>query len=121
MDRRDAVVFLGAVVLLGAVTETLRSGPASPTTAALLLLLVVVGSATLARLRVAIIASLLAVLAFNFFFLPPLGTFTIADPQNWVALVAFLVVSVVASNLSAAAQARAREAVARRNEVTRLF
>ena len=60
-------------------------------------------------------------LALNFFFLPPVGTFTIADPQNWIALFAFLVVAVIASNLSAAAQARAREAIARRNEVTRLF
>ena len=60
-------------------------------------------------------------LTLNFFFLPPVGTFTIADPQNWVALFAFLVVAVIASNLSAAAQARAREAVASRNEVTRLF
>ena len=60
-------------------------------------------------------------LAFNFFFLPPVGTFTIADPQNWVALFAFLVVAVIASNLSAAAQRAAREAIERRNEVTRLF
>ena len=43
---------------------------------------------------------------FNYFFLPPVGTFTIADPQNWVALFAFLAVSLVASNLSAVARAR---------------
>ena len=60
-------------------------------------------------------------LAFNFFFLPPLYTFTIADPQNWVALVVFLVVAVIASQLSSAAKERARDAVARRQEVTRLF
>jgi two-component system sensor histidine kinase KdpD len=122
MDRRDAVVLLGAIGLIGALVEALRSVPdASPTTVALLLLLVVVGCATLARLRVAIAASVLAVLALNFFFLPPLGTFTISDPQNWIALVAFFVVAGTASQLSAKAQARAREAIARRNEVTRLF
>ena len=44
----------------------------------------------------------------NYFFLPPVGTFTVEDPQNWVALVAFVVVAVIASNLSTAAQARAR-------------
>ena len=60
-------------------------------------------------------------LALNFFFLPPVGTFTIADPQNWVALVAFLAAAVIASQLSAAAQARARDAVARRNELARLY
>src|SRR5690348_13831472 len=89
----------------------------SATTAALALMLVVLGAATLARLRTAIVVSLAGMLTLNFFFLPPLGTFTIADPQNWIALVAFLVVAVIASNLSAAAQDRAREAIARRNEV----
>ena len=88
---------------------------------ALALLLVVLGTATIARLRIAIVVSVVAMLTLNFFFLPPVGTFTIADPQNWIALFAFLVVAVIASNLSAAAQDRAREAIARRNEVTRLF
>ena len=59
----------------------------SPTTVALALLLVVLGAATLARLRIAIVASVVAMLTLNFFFLPPVGTFTIADPQNWIALV----------------------------------
>src|SRR4030095_12204962 len=60
-------------------------------------------------------------LSLNFFLLPPLGTFTISDPQNWIALFAFLVVAVIASNLSAAAQARASDAIARRHAGTRLF
>jgi two-component system, OmpR family, sensor histidine kinase KdpD len=81
----------------------------------------VLGAAALAQLRTAIAVSFLAMLALNFFFLPPAGTLTIADPQNWVALFAFLVVAVFASKLSAAAQDRARDAIARRNEVTRLF
>ena len=93
----------------------------SPTTGALALLLVVLATATLGRLWVATVVAIVAMLALNFFFLPPVGTFTIADPQNWVALFAFLVVAVIASNLSAAAKARAVDAVARRNEVTRLF
>ena len=60
-------------------------------------------------------------LCLNFFFLPPVGTFTIADPQNWVALFAFLAVSLVASNLSAVARARTQEALGRRDELARLF
>ena len=47
------------------------------------------------------IACVVSVLAFNFFFLPPLYTFTIADPENVVALFFFLVVAVIASNLTA--------------------
>lgn len=93
----------------------------SPTTVGLALLLVVLIAATVARLWVATVAAIAATLALNFFFLPPVGTFTIADPQNWIAVVAFLVTAVIASNLSAAARARAEDAIARRNEVTRLF
>ena len=116
------MTLLGGVGAIAAVAAALRALPdVSPTTAALALLLVVLGAATLARLRVAIFVSLLAMLTLNFFFLPPVGTFTIADPQNWIALFAFLVVAVIASNLSAAAQDRARDAIERRNEVTRLF
>ncbi len=46
-------------------------------------------------------ACLLSVLAYNFFFLPPLYTFTIADPENVVALFFFAVVALIASNLTA--------------------
>ena len=70
------------------------------------LLMVVLVLAATSRLWVAVVTSVVAVLSFNFFFLPPVGTFTIADPQNWVALFAFLAVSLVASNLSAVARAR---------------
>jgi two-component system sensor histidine kinase KdpD len=122
LTGRELVVSLGSAGSIAAVTAVLRALPdVSSTTAALALLLVVLGAATLAQLRTAISVSLLAMLALNFFFLPPVGTFTIADPQNWIALFAFLVVAVIASKLSAAAQDRAREAIARRNEVTRLF
>ena len=126
MDRslpaRDIALLLGGVVTIAAVAFVLRTLPeVSPTTVALALLLIVLGIATFGRLWIATVTAVAATLAFNFFFLPPLGTLTIADAQNWIALFAFLVVAVIASNLSAAVQARAREAIARRNEVTRLF
>ena len=84
-------------------------------------LMVVLLVAATSRLRVAVATSIAAMLCLNFFFLPPVGTFTIADPQNWVALFAFLAVSLVASNLSAVARARTEEAVGRRDELARLF
>ena len=62
-----------------------------------------------------------AVLGFNLFFLPPVGKLTIEDPQNWVALAAFLVTAVTASQLSAHARRRAAEAEARRVEIERLY
>jgi two-component system, OmpR family, sensor histidine kinase KdpD len=91
------------------------------TTVALSLLLIVLLVASTARFWVAAMTSAAAMLAVNFFFLPPVGTFTIADPHNWVALFTFLAVSLVASNLSAAARARAQEAIERRQELAHLF
>lgn len=68
-----------------------------------------------------IASSVFAVLCFNFYFLPPVLTFTIADPQNWVALLAFLVTSITASRLSSNARKRAREALERQEEMERLY
>ena len=84
-------------------------------------LLVVIVVAAVSRLWVAVVTSVVAMICFNFFFLPPVGTLTIADPQNWVALVAFLAVSLVLSRLSTVARARTQEAIGRRDELARLF
>ena len=122
LTSRDALVLTGSVVAIVAVTFVLKRFPTiSPTTAALAFLLVVLFLAASGRLWTAIAAALASTLALNYFFLPPVGTFTIADPENWVSLIVFLIVAIIASNLSTAAQARTREAVERRNEVTRLF
>src|SRR6185295_10380660 len=94
------------------------SNPATVSTTFLLVVLVV---AAVSTFRVAVAMSIASVLAFNYFFLPPVGTFTIADPQNWMALVAFLTVSLVASNLSARVRSREREALSQRDELARLF
>lgn len=91
------------------------------TIVALLYLLIILVTATVSTLWVAVVTSLVANLSLNFFFMPPVGTFTIADPENWVALSVFLAVGLVASNLSSAARQQAREAVARRDELARLL
>src|SRR6186713_879296 len=118
---RDLAILLGGLLATAAVVAVRQVSDLSPTTAALALLLVVLLTATYGRLWIAISVALAATLGLNFYFLPPVGTLNIAEPQNWVALVTFLITAVIASNLSAAAQAREGEAVARRNEVTRLF
>ncbi|QMW24203.1 sensor histidine kinase [Sandaracinobacteroides saxicola] len=66
----------------------------------LLFLLPIIVTATLFGLRPSLVASLAAALAYNFFFLPPLYTFTIANPQNIITLFVLVVVSVVASQLA---------------------
>jgi len=98
-----------------------RAMHANPTTVALTLLLAVLGVSALWGLRLAVFMSVLAAMAFNFFFLPPIGTFAVADPQNWVALFAFLATAVVASHLSERAREEARESNARRQEMERLY
>src|ERR1022692_197945 len=95
--------------------------PVNTTTVALTLLLAILGVSTRWGLGEATVASVVAVLGFNYYFLPPVGALTIQDPQNWVALLAFLVTAVTASQLSASARRRAAEAEARRVEIERLY
>jgi two-component system, OmpR family, sensor histidine kinase KdpD len=66
-------------------------------------------------------ASIVATVAFNFFFLPPVGTLTIADPHNWVALVAFLATALIAGRLSTAAKRRTMDALQRQQDLERLY
>ena len=96
-------------------------GITNPTIVALSFLLVVLVLATVSTRTAAIATSLMAMIFFNYFFLPPVGTLTIADPSNWVALFTLLAVSIVASHLSTQVRERAREATARRDELARLF
>jgi two-component system sensor histidine kinase KdpD len=112
-----------AAVALGVVTAVygVWLGVTNATIVALTYLLVVLVVAALSALWLALVASVAAVLLLNYVFLPPVGTFHIADPENWVALAVLLVVSLVASHLSSSVRARAEDATARRDEVTRLF
>src|SRR6266849_1652316 len=91
------------------------------TTVALSFLLAILAVSAVWGMAVSVAMSLLAVVAFNYFFLPPVGTLTIADPQNWVALFAFLVTSIVGSQLSSRIRTEADEAHQRRREVERLY
>lgn len=92
-----------------------------PTIVALTYLLVVLVVAAVSELWIAMAASVLAFLCLNYFFLPPVGTFVVADPLNWVALFVLLAVSMFASQLSSSVRSRAKEALARRDEMARLF
>jgi two-component system, OmpR family, sensor histidine kinase KdpD len=93
----------------------------NPTTVALTLLLLALLLAVRWGLRYAVVVSIAAALCYNFFFLPPLGTWTIAEPQNWIALLAFLTTSVIASRLSIRIQEEALEARRREHEIEVLF
>ncbi len=119
--RRTLPRLAGALLIIAAITFLYYGAPVNSTTVALTFLLAILGVATAWGLLEAVVASLAGVLCLNYFFLPPVGTFTIADPQNWVALSVFLVTSVVASQLSASAKRRAMEATRRQHEMERLY
>ena len=95
--------------------------PINATTQGFLYLIAILFLATSWGLTESVVASIVAVLCFNFFFFPPVGTFTVADPQNWAALLAFLITAITASRLSAQAKRRALEVLERQQEVERLY
>lgn len=112
---------IAAVSVAGVTLAGYRWLHFNSTTVALVFLLGVLGVSAAWGLREALFMSLIATVALDFFFLPPVGTFTIADPHNWVALVAFLVTAVAVSELSARARREAASAVGRRRELERLY
>jgi len=122
--------FLGARVLGAAVSLLVVAGivlayrhvlKVNQTTVALSFLLAILAVSAVWGMLVSAFMSVVAMLAFNYFFLPPVGTLTIAEPQNWVALFAFLVTSITGSRLSSRIRKEADEAHQRRREVERLY
>lgn len=99
-------------------TEAIR---VNVTTVALTYLLAILAISTIWGRLVSIVMSIVAMLAFNYFFLPPIRRLTISDPQNWIALFAFIVVSLLAGHLSSRAQQQTEVALARRREVEKLY
>ena len=86
-----------------------------------LYLVVVVLTAVYEGFWEATVTSIVAVTCLNYFFIPPIFSFTVADPQNWVALGAFEFTALVVSRLSHRAQMRAAEAVAEHRDADRLY
>jgi two-component system, OmpR family, sensor histidine kinase KdpD len=93
----------------------------NPTTVSLTFLVFVLIVSALWGLRYALFTAIVATAAFNYYFLPPIGTFTISDTQNWIALFAFLTTAVIASQLSDRARKQTEEAIGRRRELERLY
>jgi two-component system sensor histidine kinase KdpD len=115
--------YLAAIAGIALITAALAPfhNRLSPTTVALALLLVILFVAIKWGSWPAYLASLIGVLCFNYFFLPPVGTWTVAELQNWVALIAFLITAVTAGQLSARVKRRAEEAEIGRREIERLY
>jgi len=122
LDHRWAG-YVVAALSVGALTLLLKiiGTHVNAATVSLALLLNVLFIATRWGSLPALAASILAMLCFNFFFLPPFGTFTIAATDNWIALLAFLVTAITAGQLSASAKRRTEEAETGKREIERLY
>ncbi|MDQ2774310.1 MAG: DUF4118 domain-containing protein, partial [Acidobacteriota bacterium] len=90
-------------------------------TAAFSFLLVILALAARAGFRESISASFASMFLYNYYFLPPIGTLTITEPQNWAALFVFLATAITASQLSSSARRKAEEAADREHELQRLY
>jgi len=126
MQRNARLLILrsiAAVFIVAAITAFSRKAGihVNQTTVALSLLMAILAVSAVWGMVVSALMSVAAMLAFNYFFLPPVGGFTVADPQNWVALLAFLTTAIVGSQLSSRIRKEADVAHMRRREIEQLY
>ena len=93
---------------------------ANATMAALALLVSVLVTGTYGNLPESAIAALAATLCLDYFFIPPIGSITIADPQGWIVLLVFLVVSLIVTNLSSRLRRQRDDLLAQQSESEKL-
>jgi two-component system sensor histidine kinase KdpD len=98
-----------------------RGGAVNAATVGFVLLLAILCASTIWGLGVAVVMSVVATLAYDYFVIPPINTFNIADPRDWVALVSFIATAVIGSYLSARARRDAKIANRRRQEAEGLY
>lgn len=112
-----------ALAIIAAITLFFRKElpTVNQTTVALSFLLAILAVSAVWGMTVSAVMSVGAMIAFNYFFLPPVGTLTVSDPQNWVALFAFLVTAIVGSQLSNRMRQQADAANKRRREIEQLY
>jgi two-component system sensor histidine kinase KdpD len=118
MSRRATTAALGSLVAVAVATGIVYAlKPIAPTLSlGVVYTLAVLATAVLFGLGWAIATALASMVAFNFLFLPPVGTLTLADGRNWAALAVYVVTAVVASELATRARRQAREAEQRERE-----
>ena len=106
---------------LGIVAFYLRVLHVNQTTVALTFLIFILFTAFRRPLLYSVYLSLLCAFLYNFYFLPPYGSLTVADPQNLVALLAFLVASVSVNQISAKGRRQAASLAVQRHEIEKLY
>ncbi len=104
------------------ITEFFLRGPAvNTTTVGFAFLLAILAASALVEFRVTLLMCVTATAMYDYFFLPPAGTFNIDDPQDWVALFSFLLTALIGTHLAARSRNKAEEANFRRAELEKLY
>jgi K+-sensing histidine kinase KdpD len=123
VHSRTIVRYCLAAIGVGAGVAILLAAGArvNLTTAALSFVVIVMICAVRWGSGPALLAAIESLLAFNYFFIPPVHTFSIRDPENWIAFAIFVITALVVGQLSSRAQKKALEAEVRRLETERLY
>lgn len=118
---RSATSLLGATFAAALTTSVLSLLGAHAATAGMVFLLLVVWLATQAGVFVSMYTAVVCALCYDYFFLPPIHTFILAGPQEWVSMFTFAASSYVAGRVAERARLQARNAEQRREDVERLY
>jgi len=117
----QAVRWLAATGLSVATTFVLAKLGANPTAAGMVYLVLVVWSATQAGIGLSLYVAVICALGFDYFFLPPVGSFQLAGAGDWVVMFSFLACCLVVSRVAERARRQAQQAEHRREDVERLY
>ena len=118
--RLGYALALAGTALVSLLIAGIRAYAHIPNLSLLYLFVVLALASTIGR-RPAVLAAVLAFLAYNFLFVEPRYTFTIHDPHQWLALLVFLVTALVAGQLTAALREQAEEARRREQIAAMLY
>jgi two-component system sensor histidine kinase KdpD len=113
--------WLAATLGVAAVTFLLSLARVNETAAGLVFLTMVVWFATRAGIRRSFYVALLCALCFDYYFLPPVHTFRLAGPQEWIEMLSFAVSCVIVGRLAERARSQTRNAEQRREDVEQLY
>ncbi|MGZ7039449.1 MAG: DUF4118 domain-containing protein [Thermoanaerobaculia bacterium] len=116
-----AVRLLIASALIAALTAAGVAVRANAATIGFAYLVAILFVALWGGLTTSLVSSIVATACYNFFFLPPVRTFTIQDPANWIALASFFIASLVVSRLLVDARTQTTHAEEREREVEALY
>ncbi len=116
----DTILALVGSLIVTGIIYTSRLYPAIPNISIIYLLFIIPLSIFRGRYA-AIVAAIVAFLSFDFFLVPPLYTFNMSNPGEWVALFIFLIIAVICSQLAGMARRRAEEANLREHQARVLY